>query len=315
LYSGASASDGGITLSAEPSRSIEAARSGSDFSTSSVTKVVMLGSGTPIPLMERMGPAVAVVVRDRPYLIDAGEGSWRASQAATPKYGGRIEGLVEKNLDRLFLTHHHMDHISNLAAMIYLPWYLGADRQLDIYGPRNTAKIVEHILEAYQYVIDVGEVSGMRYESPIIAKGHDILKSGDAYEDELVKVSAFKVLHGNMPNSFSYKFTTPDRVIVVSGDKRVTPGFGEWAKGADTLIHEVYTLSGLDTAPARVSIIAESYHTSTRQLAELADFVKPRLLVLYHVQNYSGDPNAPLDELRAAGYEGQVILAADQDIY
>jgi ribonuclease BN (tRNA processing enzyme) len=71
----------------------------------------------------------------------------------------------------------------------------------------------------------------------------------------------------------------------------------------------------LDTAPARVSIIAESYHTSTRQLAELANLVKPRLLVLYHVQNYSGDPNAPIDELRAAGYEGQVILAADQDIY
>jgi ribonuclease Z len=248
-------------------------------------------------------------------LIDAGEGSWRASQAATPKYGGKIEGLTEKNLDRLFLTHHHVDHTSNLAALIYLPWYLGADRQLDIYGPRNTVKIVDHILDAYQYVIDAGTVSGMKYDAPVIAKGHDILHSGRVYEDENVQVDAFKVLHGNMPNSFSYKFTTPDRTIVISGDKRVTPGYAEWAQGADILIHEVYTLRGLDTAPARVSVIAESYHTSTRDLAALANEVKPELLVLYHIQNYSGDPDAPVEELREAGYQGRVIVAADQDIY
>lgn len=290
-------------------------RAGTDFSDSKTTKVVMLGSGTPIPLIERSGPALAIVVNDRAYLIDAGEGSWRASQAATPKYGGRIAGLAEKNLDKLFLTHHHIDHISNLPAIIYLPWYLGADRQLDIYGPRNTEKIVGHILEAYQYVIDAGEISGMKYEAPVIARGHDILKSGPVFKDDQVSVDAFKVLHGNMPNSFAYKFTTPDKVIVVSGDKRSTPGFAEWAKGADILVHEVYTTGGLETAPARVPQIAATYHTSTKELAEIANTVKPDLLVLYHVMNYSGRPEGPVEEIAAAGYKGKVILAVDQDIY
>src|SRR5687767_9138677 len=64
-------------------RKAEAIRAGQDFSGAGKTKVVMLGSGTPIPLLERAGPAVAVIVDDRPYLVDAGEGSWRASQAAT----------------------------------------------------------------------------------------------------------------------------------------------------------------------------------------------------------------------------------------
>jgi len=287
-----------------------------DFSsTKSKTKVIMLGSGSPIPLIERFGPGVAVVVNDRPYLIDSGEGIWRASQAATPKYGGKIEGLDAKNLDRLFLTHHHADHISNLPSIIYLPWYLGSDRQLDIYGPRNTAKIVNKILDAYQYVIDVGEVTGTKYDAPIIAKGHDFITSGRVYEDENVIVDAFKVLHGNMPNSFSYKFTTKDRVVVISGDKRATPGFKEWAKGADLMLHEVYTLGGLENAPGRVPLIVGSYHTSTEQLAEIANYVKPELLVLYHVQNYTGDPNGPMDELRSAGYEGEVVIAVDQDIY
>ena len=275
----------------------------------------MLGSGSPVPLIERFGPGVAVVVDDRPYLIDSGEGIWRASQAATPAYGGKIIGLDSKNLDRLFITHHHADHISNLPSIIFLPWYLASDRQLDIYGPRNTAKIVEKVIDAYQYVLDVGEVSGTKYEAPIIALGHDFLKSGRVYQDENVTVDAFKVLHGNMPNSFSYKFTTKDRVVVISGDKRRTPGFKEWAKGADLLLHEVYTLGGLEDAPARISIIAGQFHTSTEQLAEIANFINPELLVLYHVQNYTGDPNGPVDEIRAAGYKGEVILAVDQDIY
>jgi ribonuclease Z len=297
------------------SRTIAPSRPAYDYSTSDVSKVVMLGTGSPVPLIERFGPAVAIVVNDRPYLIDAGEGSYRASQTATPKYGGRVPGLDLKNLDRLFLTHHHMDHVSNLAAIIYLPWYLGSDRQLDIYGPRNTAKMVERILEAYQYVIDVGEVTGTKYDAPIIAKGHDHILPGIIYKDEHVTVDAFKVLHGNMPNSFSYKFTTPDRVIVVSGDKRPTPGFAEWAAGADILIHEVYTVSGLESAPARVPKIAATYHTSTEELAEIARVAKPRLLVLYHVQNYANDAEAPVSELRHYGYNGRVILAVDQDIY
>lgn len=298
------------------SRKLEPMRKPIDFSSAkNITKVVMLGSGSPVPIIERFGPGVAVVVDGRPYLIDAGEGIWRASQAATPKYGGKIAGLDAKHLDKMFITHHHADHISGLPSIIYLPWYLGADRQLDIYGPRNTAKIVNKILEAYQYVIDVGEVTGTKYDALIIAKGHDFIKSGTVYQDENVTVDAFKVLHGNMPNSFSYKFTSKDRVVVISGDKRVTPGFKEWAKGADLLLHEVYTLAGLENAPARVPLIVDDYHTSTKQLAEIANFIKPKLLVLYHVQNYTGNPNGPVDEVRAAGYKGNLVLAVDQDIY
>lgn len=301
--------------SAPLSRDSVSTQPGRDHSGTHRTKLVMLGTGTPIPLLERGGPAVAITVGGRAYLVDAGEGSWRASQAATPRYGGRVPELVEKNLDKLFLTHHHIDHISNLAAIIYLPWYLGADRQLDIYGPRNTSKIVNHILDAYQYVIDAGEISGMQYEAPAIAVGHDILKSGPVYKDERVSVSAFKVLHGNMPNSFAFKFETADRVIVVSGDKRPTPGFSEWAKGADVLVHEVYTTGGLEKAPARVPKISATYHTSTAELADIANEARPELVVLYHVMNHSGRPQGPVEEIAAAGYKGKVVLAADQDIF
>ena len=38
------------------------------------TKIVMLGTGTPVADPDRSGPAVAIVVKDSAYLIDTGPG-------------------------------------------------------------------------------------------------------------------------------------------------------------------------------------------------------------------------------------------------
>src|SRR5262249_20854361 len=46
------------------------------------TKVVLLGTGTPVPDPDRSGPATAVVVDDRAYLIDFGPGVVRRAEAA-----------------------------------------------------------------------------------------------------------------------------------------------------------------------------------------------------------------------------------------
>ena len=78
---------------------------GRDYSTSDVTKVVVLGSGTPAADTRHSGISVAVVVNDQPYVIDCGPGFWRNSQASTPAYGGKIAALEPQKLTRLFLTH------------------------------------------------------------------------------------------------------------------------------------------------------------------------------------------------------------------
>ena len=83
---------------------------GRDYSTSDVTKVVVIGSGTPAADPHHGGISVAVVVNGQPYIIDCGPGFWRNSQANTPAYGGKIAALEPKKLTRLFLTHLHFDH-------------------------------------------------------------------------------------------------------------------------------------------------------------------------------------------------------------
>ena len=57
------------------------------------------------------------------------------------------------------------------------------------------------------------------------------------------------------------------------------------------------------------------YHTSTEELARLAKKVRPGLLVLYHEQNYSEDPEANVKEIREFGYDGPVVSSKDQDIF
>jgi ribonuclease Z len=77
-------------------------------SAADLAKVIILGSGTPIPDPSSSGPSVAVVVNGQAYLFDAGAGVVRRAQAAAEKFG--IAALDAANLTRLFFTHLHSDH-------------------------------------------------------------------------------------------------------------------------------------------------------------------------------------------------------------
>ena len=71
-----------------------------DYKPSTITKVVLLGTGNPNPDPEHPGPSVAIVVNDIPYLVDFGPGVVRQAAALSPRFGGEIEGLRVKNIKR-----------------------------------------------------------------------------------------------------------------------------------------------------------------------------------------------------------------------
>ena len=99
---------------------------------SDVTKVVMLGTGTPNADPERSGPAIAIVVNGTPYLVDFGPGVVRRAAAMSPTYGGPIAGLEVRNLRYAFLTHFHSDHSAGLSDLILTPWVLERDQPLEL---------------------------------------------------------------------------------------------------------------------------------------------------------------------------------------
>ena len=275
------------------------------------TRVVMLGTGTPNADPERFGPAVAVVVDETSYLVDFGVGIVR--RAAAAERSG-IRALAVTRLSRAFATHLHSDHTLGLADLILSPWVLERETPLEVYGPRGLRSMANHLVAAYAEDIRVRTTGGEpkhKYD-PRIVKVHEIAP-GTVYKDERVTVTAFSVPHG-VSQAFGYRFQTPDRTIVISGDTGADSRIEEQCRGCDVLVHEVYSEAGLPSRPPAWQAYHKRYHTSARQVGAIAARAKPALLVLYHQLMWTSNEEELLKEVRSV-YDGKVVSAHDLDVY
>ena len=285
-----------------------------EYVLSDTTKVVLLGTGNPNPDPDHSGCSVAVVVNDTPYIVDFGPGLIRKAAAVSPKYGGTIEGMDVKNIKRAFLTHLHSDHTTGYPDLILTPWVMGRDEPLEVYGPEGIKKMTDHILEAYSddikyrlYGLEPANNEGWKVNT------HDI-KEGVIYKDDNVTVVAFKVEHGNWPNAFGFRFITPDRVVVISGDTKPCENLIRYSQDADILIHEVYSFAGYQKKDASWKIYHSVNHTSTYELAEIANIIKPGLIILYHTLSWGSSNDEILEEINSR-YKGKVVVGSDLDVY
>lgn len=273
------------------------------------TKLVILGTGTPTADPDRSGPALAIVVGNEAYLVDAGPGIVRRATAAAIK---GVPALAPTNLRRVFITHLHSDHTLGLPDLMFTPWPLGRRTPLDVYGPPGIERMAKHLEEAWAEDIRVRVTGPEALRQPNYrALAHEI-KPGRIYDDGVVRVDALAVEHVT-PSAFGFRFQTPDRTIVVSGDARPSPSVIEACNKCDVLVHEVYSKEFL--ALHRSQTYHTSAHTSTAQVAEIAKKAQPALLVLYH-QLYGPATDADVErEVREAGYAGKVVSARDLDVF
>ncbi len=274
------------------------------------TKLVLLGSGTPNADPEHSGPAVAVVVGEAVYLVDAGPGIVRQAAAAADR---GTPALSPKHLARVFLTHLHSDHTAGFPDLLLSPWVLGRERPLEVYGPRGSRAMVDHIVNAYQ--ADIQE--RLQGRQPATDNGWRAevfeVAAGRVYEDSRVRVDAIGVSHGHLP-SFGFKFTSDDRTVVISGDTAPTPALTETARGCDLLLHEVYSRRGFAEQEPEWQEYHAAVHTSASQLGELAREARPKLLVLYHQLYWGASDDELLDEVRSR-YDGEVKSGTDLEVY
>jgi ribonuclease BN (tRNA processing enzyme) len=211
------------------------------MSSNGSTRVVMLGTGTPRPDPNRSGPATAIVVNDTPYLIDFGPGVIRRAAAAYQK-GVAALGPGVANLATAFLTHLHSDHTMGYPDLIFTPWLMGRRKPLAVYGPKGLKAMTDNILKAWEMDLAVRTMGG-HARPPCQVKAHEITP-GVVYKDQHVTVIAFPVHHGDHLDAFGFRFETPDRTIVLSGDTSPTQSLIEHCEGCDVLIHEAYPLAG-----------------------------------------------------------------------
>ncbi len=292
-----------LLLSVVLSRSVAQTAPGADS-----TVIVTLGTGTPRPTPDVMGPATAIVVGKRVFLVDAGVGvERRLAGAHLP-----VDGVTA-----LFITHLHSDHVLGLSDLIFTSWVVGRERPFPAYGPRGLGRMVDHLYAAFREDIDI-RTRGLERES---AGGYRIavheIRPGVVYDSGGVRVTAFLVEHGEWKAAYGYRFDTPDRSIVISGDTRPSEELVRVARGVDVLIHEVQPSDSARRPGSRSAsdwaAYVRAYHTTAVQLGELAARAEPRLLIVTH-----DGRRVPREQLLAdirKGYAGQVVMAEDLGRY
>ena len=283
------------------------------------TRVVMLGTGTPGPSPERSGPATAIVVNGTAYLVDIGPGVVRRAAAAAARH--QLPALQPTALHVVFVTHLHSDHTVGYPDLIFTPWVVGRRVPLEVFGPPGLRAMTDHVLAAWADDIRIRN-EGLERGFPEHSPGgyqvvvHEIAQPGVVYRDSNITVTAFAVKHGEWNHAYGYRFDTPDRRIVITGDTSPTDATVDACNGCDLLIHEVYTEKGYAAASQEWQNYRQQYHTSTRQLAELARRARPKLLVLYHqAYQFNTSTEADLLEEMRRFYKGRFSSSKDLDIY
>jgi len=281
-------------------------------SADSGARVVLLGTGTPIPDPERSGPSLAIVVNGSPYLFDAGPGVVRRAVAAAVR--DSIPALRVASLRYLFITHLHSDHTLGLPDVMLTPAIMHRKVPLNVYGPVGTQAMVNGILRAYREDIDL-RIHGLERGDSNAYRMlvHDV-KPGLVYRDSNVTVTAFRVAHGSWRSALGYRIDARGRSIVVSGDTGPTEAIVDACHGCDVLVHEVYSKKGFDRLDSANRKYHSTFHTSALELGDIATRAKPKLLVLTHILFFGETGNEILAEARSR-FAGNVVLGTDLGVY
>ena len=273
------------------------------------TRIIMLGTGTPNAEVDRVSSGIVIEVDNHPYLIDCGHG---IVQRVVEAHHKGIISWDTTNLTRLFITHLHADHTVGLPDLMFTPWIHNRIEKIQAYGPAELESMVSHLLLAFAENIREHTTVHPSTDDGYKIDVHEV-EEGKCYADERVAVYALRADHGRL-TAYSYKFVTVDRTIVISGDTKPVPGFIKWAKGCDVLIHEVYSSQQFKGIPSEWKTYHSSVHTSTDELASLANEIQPEILVLCHQLFWGLTPDELVAEI-TVNYSGAVVSANDFNVF
>ena len=273
--------------------------------------VHLLGTGAPIPRVDRFGPATLVTVAGKRLLFDAGRGvSQRLWQL----------GLSLGSIDAVFLTHLHSDHLVGLPDLWLTGWlqpeYGRRQKALRVMGPEGTLKLTAALSGGFGPDIAFrSEKEGLPLAG-VSFDAHEIQPEQIVLDEDGVTVRAFEVDHGAVKPAFGFRIDFAGKSVVISGDTRYNENLIRHAANVDVLIHEVVA-----AAPAlRETPFVQrqfGYHTSGADLARVFSATAPKLAVLTHfvLLGNAAYPAPTADdvlrELREGGYAGTVVAGVD----
>lgn len=269
------------------------------------SRLILLGTaGGPSPKKTRAAPAQIIVVGDRGYLVDCGNGVARQMQLAG----------VFGTLRHILVTHHHSDHDADLGNVILLDWATNLTAAVDLWGPPPLTRMMNLFFEMNQADLDVRVRDEGRPPLPPLVHTHEITRDGIVLKDDRAIVTCAVVPHPLVPLAFAYRFDCVDRSIVISGDTIPSDAIVTLARGADVLVHEALYVPKAPGEPGSAlrKHIMDS-HSPVEEVGRIASAAGVKTLVLSHL--VPGETDAVSDKEWLAGarlhYSGRIIVGHD----
>ena len=271
---------------------------------SEVLTVTLLGTGTPIPSIQRFGPSILVEAGKRKILFDAGRGTTqRLSQL----------GINIGTIEHLFITHLHSDHISGIPDLYTTGLIWQRESPLRVWGPEGTEEMLFHVKEMFSFDKKVrNQLSkSMKPQAEFI---YTAIVPGVVYKDNDFSITAFTVNHGAVSPAYGYRINYGKYSALISGDTTYSQNLIKHGKSVDLVIHEVMAASKpLINSNRRLNKMMD-YHTSPEEAASVFNKIKPRLAVYSHLLLFCVTEKAILDKTFSL-YKGKVVIGKDLDTF
>lgn len=275
-------------------------------------RVTLLGTGSPIPTLERAGTCVVVESETDEFMIDCGPNTVHRLLENEIEYG---------EIEDLFITHHHLDHNAAFYNFVFTSWAQGGREALTVYGPDGTDTLLESMYDVYEqdieYRKDIYPTAGIT--------DIDTVHIDDSFETTIdgLTVSALEVNHSIETYALKVEDSTTGASFVFSSDTSKIPELEQFARGADVLVQDACIGPYSEDSVPEDGLVWDQYRTDTPyssdavydnhctavDAGEIADEADVDTLVLTHFLPYRDT-----EEMRRraeTAFDGTVIVAED----
>ena len=241
-------------------------------------ELTLLGTGCPKVDYKRFGPANLISTKMTNILVDCGSGiTQRLDQI----------NISTADIDALFLTHLHSDHVIDLYQLIISSWHSYRTKPWKIYGPKGTKKFVSKIMNAWQEE----RMQRIKYEKRSSTKAFNIIvkefsTSGTVNIKDL-KIKYFEVDHKPVPFAYGFCFLKNNKKLTISGDTRPCENIMKFGQLSDVLLHEVFIEDEIKETNKMRTLKTlhnvKDYHTPSSIVGKIARLTRCKKLVLTHL--------------------------------
>jgi len=221
-------------------------------------QLVVLGSGTSVPHPQRAASA---------HWLETSAGSVLLDASAAAVHRMAQEGLNWVELDAVWISHFHLDHVGGLAPFLFgtkhAPQTQGRRKPLTIYGGHGLRKLLAAFDEA-------GEYNLLKQPFPV-----EVREVAPRAEFELLKgLSARTLSTPHTSESLALRLTEEGGAsMVYTSDTGYTEALGAFAEGAELFMMEC---SFWRNKPIEA-------HLELKDAMQLAQRARPRKVVLAHL--------------------------------